>query len=80
MGGVKSWTGGALLTAAAILWLTPATFAQITSIPVSTLPQYPNTVGFGVSYGPFLDRDADFWGLAVDYGRRLQDGWSIGAS
>jgi hypothetical protein len=60
--------------------LTPSASAQIVSIPPSKLPQYSNTIGLGVSYGPFIGRDATFWGLAIDYTRRLKRGWSVAAS
>jgi hypothetical protein len=58
---------------------TPAS-AQIVAIPPSKIPQYDNTIGFGISYGPFIGRDATFYGLAVDYTRRLPHGRSVAAS
>ena len=67
-------------TGAAVLASASVASPQVRSVPASRLPQYANTVGFGASYGPFLDRDADFWGLAVDYGRRLGGAWSVGTS
>jgi hypothetical protein len=60
--------------------LCPTVLAQIRGVPASKLPEYNNTVGVGVSYGPFIGRDATFWGLAVDYTRRLPHGFSVAAS
>jgi hypothetical protein len=54
--------------------------AQIRSTPPSKFPEFNNAIGMGISYGPFIGRDATFWGLAVDYTRRLPHGWSVAAS
>lgn len=54
--------------------------AQILGIPKSPVSDLRNTIGFGASVGPFIGRDAYFWGLAVDYGRRVNGPWSVAAS
>jgi hypothetical protein len=53
---------------------------QIIGIPKPKFPQYRNSIGFGTSVGPFIGRDAYFWGLAVDFGRNLTGPWSVAAS
>lgn len=54
--------------------------AQIVGVPKPVDAQYRNSLGFGASVGPFLDKDAYFWGLAVDYGRFVSGPWSVAAS
>jgi hypothetical protein len=54
--------------------------ARIRATPRSPDARFENSIGVGASYGPFLERDADFWGLAVDYGRILAGKWAAGAS
>ena len=53
-------------------------WAQV-SAPVLPLPGYRNSVSGGISYGVQNDRDADFWGWSLDYGRQLGENW-IGAA
>ena len=53
--------------------------AQLASRPLPAAG-YANSVGFGPSYGRQLDRDAWFWGLSLDYGRRLGDRWAGNAA
>ena len=72
--------GRGLAIAAVLLSVAPHALAQVRPTPPSQLSQYKNTVGGGISYGPFLDRDASFWGLGVDYGRQLPGRWSIGSN
>ena len=53
--------------------------AQI-SPPPRVAADYVNSVGFGISYGEKTDKDADFWGWSVEYGRLLTETWTAGLS
>ena len=70
----------AVVAALAAVLAPRAAQAQIVSLPPSRDPQFHNAIGIAGSVGPFIGRDAHFWGLAIDYTRRLQHGWSIGGS
>ena len=70
----------ALLVALLISIFATAASARIRATPRSPDQSFENSIGVGASYGPFLDRDADFWGVAVDYGRLLGGKWATGAS
>ena len=50
---------------------------RFTAAPRPPIEGYQNHVGGGVSVGRAGKNDADFWGLAIDYGRVLNDKWSI---
>ena len=52
--------------------------AHTTSAPRAA-PDYYNAIGFAVGYGQTNDRDAPFWGFAVEYSRAVFDRWVIGA-
>ena len=41
---------------------------------------YANGLGFGLSYGEQVDRDADFWGWTADSSRYLTSAWTAGLS
>ena len=60
--------------------LAPHASAQLSATPIPVDSTMKNSVGLGASYGVFLERDADFWGLAVDYGRVIGSRWAGGAS
>lgn len=53
--------------------------AQI-STPPRVSAEYKNALGLGLSYGENLDKDADFWGWTVEYGRVLNESWTAGLS
>lgn len=53
--------------------------AQIAAPPAIS-PDRINGVGFGLSYGEQNDKDADFWGLSVDYSRLIHPRWVLGAA
>lgn len=53
--------------------------AQI-SAPPRAAADYVNALGIGLSYGVQNERDADFWGWTIDYGRQLSHDWTAGAS
>ena len=66
-----------LLTAAGVcLTIAAPASAQIGAAPLP-LPEYDNSVSFGLSYGSQIDRDAEFWGWSGDYGRRIFDRWVL---
>ena len=46
------------------------------------IPDEPrgNSVGVGLSAGAVRERDADFWGWTLEYGRRVSFRWVVGAS
>jgi hypothetical protein len=59
-----------------------AIFLLFTQLPFATaqlgappIPQEVNghSVGVGVSVGTVVERDADFWGFTLDYGRRISE-------
>jgi len=60
-----------------IILLTGEIVGQRLSKPVEG---YLNTFGAAVSGGVFLDKDATFWGTAVDYSRVVFDNWIINLS
>jgi len=60
-----------------IIFLTAEIAAQGISQPVAG---YKNTFGAAVSGGVFLDKQATFWGAAVDYSRVVFDNWIINVS
>jgi hypothetical protein len=65
-----------------VVWLVLSSpgFAQVRTVPSSHDPAYDQTIGVSFSAGPFLDKDAGFWGVAADWGKRLGDRWSGAAS
>lgn len=65
--------------AALLLFVFEGALAQISTPPRAT-DEYRNAVGFGVSYGEQIDRDADFWGWTVEYSRYLGKAWTTGLS
>ena len=52
--------------------------AQFAIRPVTS--DKPNELGFGISYGVKLDKDALFWGYAPDYVRVLGGKWLLNIS
>ena len=65
-----------LAVAAVCLASAAPAWAQINATP-PPLPTYDNIVGFGVSYGWQLERDAEFGGWSADYGRRIFSRWIL---
>jgi hypothetical protein len=60
-----------------MILLTTEIFGQSLSKPVEG---YLNTFGAAASGGVFLDKQATFWGAAVDYSRVVFDNWIINVS
>lgn len=60
-----------------IMLLTTEISGQNLSIPSEG---YTNTFGTAVSGGVFLDKQATFWGAAIDYSRVVFDNWIINVS
>lgn len=60
-----------------MILLSAEIFAQKLSMPSTG---YMNTFGAAVSGGVFLDKNATFWGAAVDYSRVVFDNWIINLS
>lgn len=50
---------------------------RFTATPRSPIEGFQNQVGGGVSVGRAGKSGGDFWGVAIDYGRVLNDKWSI---
>ena len=50
------------------------------STPPRATADYVNAVGISLSYGEQNDRNANFWGWSVDYGRWLEKRWTVGLS
>jgi len=69
-----------IVAALLVLLIPGAASAQIGSAPLPRDARFDNSIGLAVSYGHFIGRDAVFWGVAVDYTRRLRHGWSVGGS
>lgn len=46
--------------------------------PPPPVDKFMNSTALGFSYGQQNDRDADFYGASIDYGRLISDGWFVG--
>lgn len=53
---------------------------SLSGTEVNEYPERLNSFGFGGSVGWQLDKNAWFWGLTADYGRALDEHWSLGLS
>ena len=66
-----------LLTCITVLTTTISSNGQSLNMPAEG---YSNTFGTAVSGGVFLDKDAVFWGFAVDYSKVIKENWIINIS
>ncbi|NOQ92975.1 MAG: hypothetical protein GQ552_09715 [Flavobacteriaceae bacterium] len=66
-----------LLTYIIFLTTTIPLNGQSLSLPAEG---YSNTFGAAISGGVFLDKDAVFWGFAVDYSKVFKENWIINIS
>ncbi len=69
-----------LLLSCIVLILTNNANAQFGGVVVSRDPEHKSTAGFSLNAGPFLQRDAYFLGIALDYSQLIDGPWSFGTS
>lgn len=75
---VRKLNRGGLLLCALLLLAARQSQAQYIGSAAHNRPEQKQSLAFGPSFGWILDRDAWFWGVAYDYGYRLNDRWSLG--